>query len=140
MAVKALAAGMASLNPETNHIKLLQPITAKLATQFAVEIKALIDTQDAANHLGLNKRMFEQLVRKKFIKSRRKTQHGAWKFTQGNLDEFVRDALSIATPLQKPDSDIKTIAETARRLGCKSEHIFELLLTGNLKTVIRLKE
>lgn len=139
MATKALQAGLATLNPETNHIKLLAPITLAQAMRFAKELRTLIDTQDAAQSLGLNKRVFEQLVRKKFIKSSRKTPRGAWKFTQGDLDEFVRDALSKATPLQKPDSDIKTIAEIARRLSRKSEHIFELLLTGNLKTVIRLK-
>ena len=138
MATKALQAGLATHNPETNHIKLLEPISLAQAKRFAKELRALIDTQDAAHSLGLNKRVFEQLVRKKFITSSRKTPQGAWKFTQGDLDKFVQLALSKARP--NPCNDCEPIAEVAKILSCKSEQIFQLLLTGNLKTVVLLDE
>lgn len=139
MATKALQAGLATHNPETSHIKLLKPITLAQAKQFATELRSLIDTQDAARRLGLNKRVFEQLVRRGFIKSSRKTPHGPWKFKPNDLDAFVELALSKAMGKTRR-SGIESIAEVARRLSCKSEQIFELLLTGVLKKVVRIDE
>jgi len=139
MATKALQAGLAAHNPETNHIKLLKPITLAQGKQFATELRSLIDTQDAARVLGLNKRVFEQLVHRGFIKSSRKTPRGPWKFKPSDLDAFVHLALSKAMDHTRR-SDIESIAEVARRLSCKSEQIFELLFTGVLKTVVRIDE
>ncbi len=139
MATKALQAGLATHNRETNHIKLLKPITLAQAKQFATELRSLIDTQDAARRLGLNKRVFEQLVRRGFIKSSRKTPHGPWKFKPSDLDAFVKLAQSKAM-YKTQRSDVESIAEVAKRLSCKSEQIFELLLTDVLKTVVRLDE
>ena len=139
MATKALQAGLATHNRETTHIKLLKPITLAQAKQFATELRSLIDTQDAARRLGLNKRVFEQLVRRGFIKSSRKTPHGRWKFKPSDLDSFVQLAVSKAKT-QTRRNDIETIAEVARRLSCKSEQIFELLLTGDLNTAVLLDD
>lgn len=139
MATKALQAGLAAHNPETNHIKLLKPITLAQAKQFATELRSLIDTQDAARVLGLNKRVFEQLVQKGFVKSSRKTPRGPWKFKPRDLDVFVKKTLSKAT-VQARSRDIAPIAKVAKSLSCKSEQIFELLLAGDLETVVRLDE
>lgn len=138
IAAKALEAGLAIFDRKTNHVKLRRLICPKQAEQFAKEIRVLIDSQDAAKYLGLDRRVFEHLVRRKLVRGIRKTPRGHWKFTTGILDGFVELIHSKAGENDNGDKRVEEISAVAKRLSCKSEHIIELILTDSLQTIVKL--
>jgi len=105
---------------------------------FAEEISILMDSQDAAKYLGLNKHVFEQLVKHRHIPGVRKTQNSHWKFTAAILDEFVKRLVGKTNASHDAHDDIEEVSLVAKRLSCKSEHIIELILKDELKAVVRL--
>lgn len=136
MAVKAVEAGLASIDGKTKEIKLHHFIPAELAAKLKIEIDALMDTQDAAKYLSLDRNVFEKLARRKHIRGIRKTPRGPWKFTPVILEGFVSRLIGKINDTGNGRGDIENIAAVARRLSCKSEHIIELILKEELKIVV----
>lgn len=115
--------------------------SAKAANAFLQDLKTAVSIDEAAVLLNISRPQTRALLRDNILKSfTARTRKDPIKlFRKTDIDRLLSDLLRNAKYVDKLDPSMGNIYKTCKRVGCSTKEIFELIGSGQLNWIGRLR-